>query len=195
MFLQTCWGVLNQPYVTMRRLAQEGKIHEVIGIFAGSIIFFLFVTPLRADSFHPLLLTYNFGLLTSGFLFTFFLVVASFYLVGRLLGGAVALRSIVILWAYSLLPTLMWFAVTSALFVMLPPPRTVSVMGRLFSIVFTAFCLGLFFWKGILYYLTLRFGLRFDLGRIFLASIILFPLGIVYAVVMYRLGIFRVPFI
>jgi len=53
----------------------------------------------------------------------------------------------------------------------------------------------LFFWKIILSYLALRFGMKLDLMRIFGILVVSLPILGVYSFGMYRLGIFRVPFL
>lgn len=194
-FIRTSWGLISEPYVTMRRLSSEGGIVDGVGMWAAILAGFVLIAIMRAKSLHPFLLTYNFGLLTLGVVFTYLLVVVGIFVVGRLFGGKGTLPTIALLWTMSLLPTLLWFAIASFSYLVLPPPRHLTFSGKLFSLVFIAGSLALFFWKGILYYLTLRFGMRLSLLRIIAASAIIFPLGVVYSIVMYRMGIFRIPFI
>lgn len=115
--------------------------------------------------------------------------------VGLLVGGTGKLRGLALLWGYSLIPTVIWFFVTSLLYIVLPPPRTSSVQGVLFSIFFLVFSITLFFWKATITYLTLRFGLRLDLSRILVVLVVTIPLLVLYSIGMFRLGIFRIPFI
>ena len=114
---------------------------------------------------------------------------------GKLLGSSGRLRPILLGWGYTLIPTTLWFLVTSILYVVLPPPRTQSSAGILFSVLFLVFSTALFFWKFMLAYLTMRFGLRLDLLRIVAVTIICLPFLGLYSVLMYRWGIFRVPFL
>lgn len=194
-FLQNLWGIINAPYKTYRRLVEKGRFVDIFPIFLLISFYFLFISPLKARSFHPFLLTYNFGLLLNGAFFTYFLIVVGIYGVGRILKGKGKIRQIAVCWGYSLIPTLLWFFITSFFYVFLPPPRQLTFLGKLFSIVFLSLSFALFFWKGILYYLTLRFGLKLDFIRILGASIIIFPLGMLYAYLMYQWGIFKIPFI
>ena len=153
------------------------------------------MSPLKTHGFHPFLLTFNFGTLLSGFLFTFFLVVCCFYIFGHIFKGKGTIEHIAVSWGFSLVPTILWFIMTSFFYVVLPPPRYLTLLGKLFSIVFVSISMLLFFWKGILYYLTLRFSLRLDFLRIMGMSLVLFPLGVAYAFFMYELGVFKIPFI
>lgn len=84
---------------------------------------------------------------------------------------------------------------TSFLYVLLPPPRTESVLGIGFSFLYLTMSAILFFWKIELYYLTLRFGLKLDLFRIIAVTSVILPILIGYSFIMYRLGILRVPFL
>jgi hypothetical protein len=115
--------------------------------------------------------------------------------VGRLLGGVGNLSTLAVLWGYTLLPTTFWFLATSLLYLILPPPRTDSAAGVAFSIVYLVFSSMLLAWKVTLGYLTLRFGLKLDLARIcgvIVAAAVVWGL---YSLFMYRLGIFRIPFL
>ncbi len=194
-FIRNCWGLISEPYATMRRLSSEGNSIDVVGVWCAVLVGFVFIALLRSRSLHPFLLTYNFGLLTTGVVFTYLLTVLGIYLVGKLVGGRGELKTVVITWSMTLLPTLIWFIAASFSYLILPPPRNLTMLGKLFSLVFVSGSVALFFWKGMLYYLTLRFGMRLAMGRILIASAIIFPLGILYSIVMYQVGIFRIPFI
>lgn len=106
-------------------------------------------------------------------------------------------RNLVIftLWAFSYLPTYVWFSMTALLYFLLPPPRTSSFLGQSFSAAFIAFSLFVLLWKMLLYYLTLRIGLKMTLFETVLASVFLFPLFSLFSFISYKMGIFRVPFV
>ena len=194
-FIRNCWGLIAQPYTTMRRLSIEGDSVDGFGMWCAVFIGFVFIALLRSRSLHPFLLTYNFGLLTTGVVFTALLTVLGIYVIGKLVGGQGELRTIVVTWSMTLLPTLIWFIAASFSYLVLPPPRNLTILGKLFSLVFIAGSVALFFWKGMLYYLTLRFGMRLSMSKILIVSAIIFPLGVLYSIVMYKVGIFRIPFI
>ena len=137
----------------------------------------------------------DYGALLAGAIVSFVGSVSVLFLTGRLFGGTGHVWGVFVSWGYTLIPTFFWFLMTSFFYVVLPPPRQQTPLGVLFSVVFMSLSMLLFFWKGILYYLTLRFGMRLDFPRIMGVSAILFPLGVLYALSMYKLGIFRVPFI
>jgi len=65
----------------------------------------------------------------------------------------------------------------------------------LFSAIFLVFSTVLFFWKVMLTYLTLRFGMRLDLGRIIVVFGVVGGIMLFYSIGMYKLGIFKIPFI
>jgi hypothetical protein len=128
-------------------------------------------------------------------LFTYVLVVFLILHVGKLVGARGRLQAILLCWGYTLIPTVLWFLVTSLLYVIIPPPRTQSTAGITFSVLFLSFSTVLFFWKFMLSYLALRFGLRLDLPRIGAVIAISLPIIGLYSALMYRLGIFRIPFL
>lgn len=196
LFAQNAWGSLQHPYTTYRNLTEGKNWLQVTPIVLLCVAYFSWTTLVHVGiRSHPLILSFNLAKLTIASIITFFLVVSVLVWVSRLFGGKGSFQSVVLPWTYSLLPTLLWFFTTSLLWFLFPPPRTVSWGGQALSVVFLVFSWFLFFWKGVLYYLTLRFGMRLDLLKILGVSAVVFPLGFLYSIVMYRLGIFRVPFL
>jgi hypothetical protein len=195
-FFRVVLGCIHKPYETYRRLAQTEKPSLSVGlIFLFVIVYFGWVSVLRVPFRSPILLTYNTGLSLLAFGTGFLLVTGLLYFLGEKYRSNVSFFKIVYLWSFSLIPTLVWFFTTSLLSVLFPPPRTTSLAGSVLSIVFITFSLSLLFWKLILYYLTLRFGLRFDLKKVIVSSFVIVPAAIVYALITYKFGIFRIPFI
>lgn len=194
-FSQTVVGIVVRPYATYRRLVERAPVGEM-GVIGGLIgCYFALVSVMKLALFHPLLLTRQFLLLSVATALGCFLVIEVVWIAGRWLGGKGTLGGIAIAWAYTLIPTFLWFVMTSLLSLLLPPPRTTSFGGILFSLLYLV-CSGvLFLWKGTLLFLTVRFGMRLDLVRIAVVIAVLVPFVGVYSVVMYRLGIFKVPFL
>jgi len=144
---------------------------------------------------HPFLLTVNASRLFTTVLCLYLGICFLLLGLSKLFNGVASLRSVLMAWGYSLIPTLVWFLVTLVMYVLIPPPRTETILGRGFSLLYLTFSLSLFFWKGLLYYLTLRFALKFDLTKIILASLLFFPLLGATSYFLYIFGIFKVPFI
>ena len=196
LFIKNAVGVLQTPYETCRKLASGERLEQLLPLGFLTVAYFGWSVLVRQGvRAHPMLLTYSMGTLLFASFGTFFLVVATLVMVGRLFRGRGSFRTVILLWGYSMLPTVMWFWITSVLWIVYPPPRTDSFTGQMLSAVFLIVSLFLFFWKGVLYYLTLRFGMRLDLLKILGVTAVVFPLGGLYALIMYTLGIFRVPFI
>lgn len=192
--MRNMWGLIHAPYQTYRTLVKENP-YQVFFIFFLVGAYYFVISPIRLHTFHPLLLTFNTIKLFTVSMITWSCVVAFFYLAGKAAKQKFATSSLILSWGYSLVPTLVWFITTSVFYVVLPPPRQETWPGRFFSILYLAFSLSLFFWKALLYYLTLRFGLKFDLSKIIGTSMVFLPMLMLYSLVMYRLGIFRVPFV
>jgi cation transporter-like permease len=194
-FGQNIVGIITRPYETYRRIVNKGSLWETVYIGICLALYFLTAAMVKTSLFRPFLMTRQFFLLATAAIATFLLAVFLFWQVGHLFGAKENSRGFILGWAYSLVPTLVWFLMTSLLFVALPPPRTTSIPGVMFSIVYLLISATLLFWKMILAFLSLRFGLRLDLGRIIAVCAIVLPILGAYSFGMYRLGIFRIPFI
>jgi hypothetical protein len=188
-------GIITRPYETYRRIVSKGTPWELAYIAACIGAYLAMATVIKNPFFRPFLLTRRFVVLALAVACSFCFVVSCFAVAGRLLKSGGKLRGLALGWAYTLIPTLVWFWVTSLLYVLVPPPRTTSFLGIAFSIVYLLFSATMFFWKIILSYLTVRFALRLDLAKIVITWAVVFPVLGLYSVAMYRLGIFKIPFI
>lgn len=196
LFARNAVGTLNSPYVTFRKLVSENiDIRQTLFIPLLVILYFIFVALIRNGLHNPFLLTFQFNKLLATSVISFFVLVFLLHFLGVSLKGKGSIRQVYTLWSFSLIPTLVWFFTTSFLFLLFPPPRTLSIAGKLYSVFYIAFSIAVLSWKVILYYLTLRFALKLDLLRISVISAILTPVLVIYSLAMYRLGIFRIPFI
>ncbi len=189
-------GSVHLPYQTFRAISyRRPYIHFVF--IGGLIILYLMLSSLAKGSLraNPFFLTKS--LLIAGVAISFSYIFTSFliYSVAGIFKKKGRLAVFMLLWSFSLLPTLAWFLITTIFYVLLPPPRTYSLKGQLFSGIFLTFSIACFFWKGILYYLSLRIGLLLTAKKIMIVSWIILPVIFVYAYILYRLGIFGVPFI
>lgn len=174
-FCRNISGLVVRPYETYRRIIDKGSVWELVFIaMLVMVSAFRFVVAAGA---------------------TYVLVVVLMWIVGRRVGGRGMLKSVALGWGYTMLPTVFWFFMTSLLYIVLPPPRTTSAAGIAFSVLFLVVSATLFFWKLTLGYLTLRFGLKLDLARILVVVAIVGPIVGVWSWGMYRLGIFKVPFL
>ncbi len=194
-FFKNILGLVMRPYETCRRIVDHGEYAELA--YAGILLlaYFSIASVVKVAAFRPFLLTRQFIVLSSATGFTYCITLALFWTAGKLVGAKGRFKGLAVSWGYSLIPTLIWFLATSILYVVLPPPRTTSMAGVIFSILFLVFSGTLFFWKATIAYLTLRFGLRLDLGKILVVLTISLPILAGYSFGMYRLGIFRVPFL
>lgn len=189
-------GCINSPYITYRRLAEEKTdVRQSVYIFGLALGYFAFTVFVRSGIRNPYLLTMKYNSLFLGGAAAFFLMVLFLFLSGKVFKKQTRLPALILLWSYTLLPTLTWFLFTSLMYLLLPPPRTLSIWGKMYSVFFISFSLSLLLWKIILYYLTLRFGLRLDFWRIGIITAVLTPIITGYSILMYRMGIFRIPFI
>ncbi len=188
-------GLIVRPYETYRRIERSGSLWELAGIGVLLSLYFASAAIVKTASFRPFLLTRHFLVLAAAVLLTYCVAVGLFWVVGHLVGAKGTFKGLLLGWGYTLIPTLIWFLSTSILYVLIPPPRTTSVQGMVFSALYLSFSAVLLFWKVILAYLSLRFGLKLDLAKISVVSFVVLPILGVYSMWMYRLGIFRIPFL
>lgn len=187
-FLQRFIGLIITPYKTMRKISQDTDKAQVICIFILVYIYFFLMQRLKEYAYPSYVIFVIFFL-------NFLVTVLFFRGMSRLLHGNAHVMKIVPTLAYGLIPTLIWFISNSILFVILPPPHSYTMYGKLFSIFFLSFSISLLIWKIMLFYLAVRFstGMKF----ITICYIVLLYLCIFLPATffMYQLQVFRVPFI
>lgn len=195
LFGQNIIGIVACPYETYRRIARNGKISELAYIGALLLCYFGLASFIRVSSFRPFLLTKHVFLLFGTAAVSYCIITATLWFLSRIFGGRGFFKQFAIAWGYTLIPTTVWFFITSILYMILPPPRTERLLGILFSIVYLTVTSMLFLWKCTLCYLALRFGMKLDLQKIIAVAVLSTPFFVSYSLLMYRFGIFRVPFI
>ena len=176
------------PYRTMRRLSRESDYGQVFILFLIIFLYFKCAYFLR-DKPYPA--TYTFLV----FFLHFSLTVAFFYGLSRVADNKIKLSSFIFTLSYSFIPSLIWFASSSLLYIFVPPPRSLTLLGKGFSIFFIAYSVSLLSWKAILMYLALRFSARAGFYRIIYMLVLFLLWFIPYSVLLYQLKIFRIPFI
>jgi hypothetical protein len=194
-FFQNAVGIVTKPYETCRRIAGRARVAELPMLSVFLFSYFAVASIVKTAAFRPYLLTRQFLVLCVGAFFLYAVAVISIWKGAKIVGGKGTFRSVAVSWAYTLIPTAVWFLVTSLLFVLLPPPRTSSIQGILFSMLYLIFSVTLLFWKIILAYLSVRFSMKLDLLRIVGASAIASPFIVGASILLYRFGVFRVPFL
>lgn len=179
--------LIFSPYKTVRKISIEDDYYQLVIIFFLVFIYFKFIYYLRSDP-HPA--TFLFIIFFINFLAT----TGFFYLISKNF-GKVNFRSFIFTFSYSLFPTLIWFISNSILYVLFPPPRFPSLLGKGFSIFFVTFSISLLVWKLILLYLSLRFSTKSNFFRIIYLIVLYLVWFIPYSIFLYHFKIFRIPFI
>jgi hypothetical protein len=185
LFLRRIVGLIFTPYVTMRKISLDTSWGELFFIFIFSLFYFFITNAVRY---------WLNGLIGAASLFGISIIFFSLMPAGQ---GTYTDRLVRIFrtWAYTLIPTLIWFYSTLLFYFLLPPPRTASVWGQLFSIFYIAFSASLLIWKLILVYLSIRFSLRVHLYRVIYYILIYLALSIPLWIFLYKAGISRIPFV
>ncbi len=183
--------LIFSPYKTMRKINQEKDYYQILIIASLIFLYFKFIYFLR-DKTYPATLIYIL------FILNFLLTVTFFYILSKLFNPnkkKIVFSSFIFTFSYSLFPTLIWFLSTSMLYIFLTPPRTLSFLGKGFSIFFVAYSLSLLIWKLILVYLAIRFSSKQNFFRIFYIIILYLTWFIPYSIFLYQFKLFRIPFI
>jgi len=194
-FFLNCIGLVVRPYETMRGISSHGSYWELPMIITVLSIYFGIATLVKTAAFRPFFLTKQFVSLAVVVVTSAVFSSYCLYLAGRILKGVGKYKRFLLLWSYTLIPTVSWFLATSLLYVLLPPPRTTRPEGIIASIVFLVFSSVILFWKMVLVFLSLRFGLRLTFLRILGAIFFSAPLLAAYGYWTYKIGVFRVPFL
>ncbi len=172
----------------MRKISLEKDYYQSLIIFALVFLYFKFIYFLRDKTFPATLIFLI-------FVFNIFLTIFFFYFLSKNFEKKLNFKSFVFTFSYSLFPTLIWFLSTSILYIFLPPPRTLSFLGKGFSVFFIAYSLSLLAWKLILVYLAVRFSSKQNFFRIIYMIILYLVWFIPYSIFLYYCKLFRVPFI
>lgn len=184
LFIRRSIGLILTPYATMRKISLESSWGELIWIFLLTTIYFLVTNTVR--------------FWINGLLGALGLFVVSILFLSSLPAGGIfreRLSRMFITWTYTLLPTLIWFYTTLLFYFLIPPPRTISLLGKSFSIFYIALSVSLLLWKLILVYLSIRFSLRVHLYRVIYYMLIYLALSIPLWIFLYNSGISRIPFV
>lgn len=176
------------PYKTMRKISLEKDLGQVGVILFISFLYFMFAYKIRNGIYFGLLAFFIFIVL---FLLTTFF----FYWSTKQLNNNLLYKRFVITYSYTLIPTFFWFFTNAVLFVILPPPRSISLLGKGFSIAYLTYSISLLVWKLILVYFALRFSSRLGLFRILYVFILYLLLLLPLSILLYHFHIFRIPFI
>lgn len=176
------------PYETMRKISLEEDHMQVAIILFLAFIYFWVSHIIRKSSI-------SFILVYLVFLVNFIWTVLFFFFLGIASTKKVAFKNFLFTLTYSLFPTLLWFITNSLFYRLLPPPRTISIAGRIFSIFFISFSLSILIWKIILMYLAIRFSTKQNFYRVIYYLILYLSYLIPFSLISYHFKIFRIPFI
>ncbi len=175
----------------MRHISDEKDVYQPALIIGIIFIYFKFIYYLR-DKIYPATLIFVI------FILNFLLTVYFFYWLSKIFNknkNELKISNFIFTFIYSLFPTLIWFLSTSILYIFLPPPRTFSLMGKGFSILFIAYSLSLLIWKLILVYLAVRFSSKQNFFNILTMIIYYLVWFVPYSIFLYQFKLFRIPFI
>lgn len=180
--------LIISPYKTLRKISYEKDYLQVIIIFILVLIYFISASTIKTNPITPLV-SYLF------FVINYLLTIYFFYFLASFFNRKLNLNSFIFTFAYSLFPTLIWFIINSIFYLILPPPRKISFLGSIFSIIFFSLSLSIFLWKIILSYLAVRFSTKLNFYRIIYFIFLYLCFFIPYSLLLYYFKIFRIPFI
>lgn len=172
----------------MRKISLEQDYVQIGILFFFILLYFLTANSFRTFDYSPLFL----------FFVTcvhFLMSIIFFYGMTKFFHKEVTFKPFIFTFAYTFIPTLCWFWTNSLLYEIIPPPRTLSLMGKSFSIVYITFSISMFIWKMILWYLAVRFSTRLAFYRIMYLMILFASIVAPYSIFLYGIKMFRIPFI
>ncbi|MCX7996174.1 MAG: hypothetical protein N2691_00235 [Patescibacteria group bacterium] len=181
-------ALIFYPYKTMREIAREDDFLQIGILFTIILIYYLGVNTIRDTAWHPLIQFLFVGINYTGTIF-FTYIFAQIHRTGA------SLRPYFFLFSYAMIPTIIWFYMNSLLYVALPPPRNITLTGKVFSLVFITLSVSLLTWKILLWYLAVRYATRLKFYDILLIGVLFFAFLLPYALLLYNLSLFRIPFI
>ncbi len=168
----------------MRRISLRGYFGELFPIYFLSLLYFFLSSKIRQNQ----------SITISSFIFYGTSIIFFSCLPGR---DPIKIRlgKYIKTWTNTLIPTLIWFYSNMFFFIILPPPRTLMITGKIFSVFFIAFSVSLLIWKLILLYLSLRFSSRISFVKICYYIMLYLILFIPLSFYFYQIGISRIPFV
>lgn len=181
----------------MREISKEWDPLQNLFLLTACCAYFLYAASIRYKSVNPIVITPSAVSSSLGFLMTYILSVGFLFIMGRIMGNDEkdSLKKLSMLSAYSVLPTLTWFYLTSTFFVLVPPPRYETPLGILFSIFFIMYSLTLLNLRIMMLYMTIRFSLRTTFLNTVKIMASYLSVLLPYSLLLYKIGLFRVPFI
>lgn len=179
------WQLIFFPYQAMRKISQEKDENQIYLIFFLVFLYLKFAYYLK-DNPYPA------TILFSVFLLIFFLTIGFFYFLSKFFFRKTPLRPFIFTFSYALFPILIWYGFNSWFYLLLPPPRTTSVLGMSFSLFYLTISFSLLFWKIILFYLAIRFSTGFHFFRIFYFILLYF---LTFFPIFYLLSYFRLFYV
>ncbi len=178
----------------------QPDIREALVLLVAVGGYFIYASAIRTQTFDPIVISSSFLRTFMFFMLTFMTTVGFMWLIGRILrtfsmSEPVSFLVALVLSAYSLVPTLIWFLITSMLYLLFPPPRYDTFLGNALSMIFIVVSTSILIWRLILWYLTIRFSLRVQFMTIMVIMFIFVLWLVPYAFLMYYFRVFRIPFI
>lgn len=195
LFINNFIGLILTPYTTMRKIAGEKDVAQLVFMHIIAIVYFVMGASIRQKTLHPFIISQSSMISYVVFVFSFFLTVTFFYSISRILSKRPMIKPLIFTFTYALVPTVLWFYTTSLLYYLLPPPRTASFFGQSFSLLFIVFSMTLLMWKLQLFYLSLRFSLKLSFYQVLYYFVLYLLWFVPYSYSLYQLRIMRIPFI
>jgi len=195
-FIHHINGLIFRPYKAIRKISQEDDKLQLLIIFGFIYLYFIYGNIIRNKTIHPFIISTKTSINVFFFTLTFLLVTSYFYTFAKLITDQQQrYRSYLFTFTYSMLPTYIWFIITSTLYLLIPPPRTASFPGLVLSGLFLVFSLTMFFWRINLLYLSIRFSSKMSFYQIVFSQVIFSLWFIPYCYFLYQMRVFRIPFI
>jgi len=194
--LKNILGTFTHPYLTWKHISREKYILPSLLMLIISLLVFSLRAPLKEglpDSAYTAIATIFINLTTS--ILGFSLISITIYILARKFQSTASFITLSSTWSYTYIPTIIWFLATQSAYLIIPPPRSASIPGILFTILYLAFSISLLTWKILLLWLTFQVTAQLKPLLAIISTIITTIVVIVYSYFLFRTHLWGIPFL
>lgn len=187
-------GLITYPYKTIRSVLNLSCNNQIIILFLISYIYFILSSITRNNNkLYEVLFIANRSWIV--FIFNYCITIIFFYTISILLHSKTKLIYLIKSFALSMIPTLIWFYSTLFLYILYHPGIIGGNILYGLSVLYIIFSLVLLFWRFQLLYISVRLSTGLSFFKLIYAILLFIIWYIPYSILLYYLGIFRVPFL
>ncbi len=194
--LKNILGTFTHPYLTWKHISREKYVLPSLLMLIIALLVFSLRAPLKEglpDSAYTAIATIFINLATS--ITGFLLISLTIYILARKFQSPTSFLSLASTWIYTYIPTIIWFLATQSTYLLLPPPRSTSPLGILFTVLYLAFSISLLTWKILLLWLTFQITAQLKPSSAIISTSITILFVTLYSYFLFRTHLWGIPFL